>query len=922
LQKKPEITSETRKTFGQIITLGLVFLFPAILFSLYLRSFIAEQERLSLDQELDQCRLIMARLQSETNLKSVIEKGLQKFLIESESLLSEAHESSEPLSRLENLFYQRFSKRVKILWLDNSQKILNLQQRMKNKTAWQRFARCLIAPDKADKLDYKIADNFVKTYTSEFLDHSFFAATLYEPVKTLFQGKPFFLRTIRIPGNKFSLRHAIIKLPLSNAKRDWIEIRALKRINSRKYKAGIYRISDQFTYPGSQISENLMHGHSEEFRAGKSWKLSNQKLFVYGHQLDNPDNFFCVSKDLQKSNFSSHLLNSLNLLAFVPFLLALLMRLLSNINLTERLSISSKFRIATISLTVFPILLLITASFIYGAQLNLELEKNIENTLDYAIDELNDRVPAQTLELENFLKNELPGRLADKKYNKQTAKEAFKLLRPSGCHLAIIITKNGKVFYDTSLVKDVAEPRVSVFAGLIKLPLINAGFDYEKIEKQSSIKFDDKLSDYHKKKFRYDFYNRLNVIEMGPATACLFATFIRNRNNEIVACAALGFDHHLMQQSFLQKSLKNIKQLNPRLFFRPRSNTGTFYRPASGIVAEQLDLTALTGDSFTRKFNYNSTEYMSFSRLLKDVPTAVVAVTKVAGTSSSLQFVFIAIISLLSLLAIINSASILQLLQKIFLKPVLKLGEVVKEIGEGNFKAKLPVDSHDEIGQLNSSLNLMTRELETKATMRDYLSEALYTNQASDQQVKIEKIQATIMFCGIRNFAALEKALEVQKAFNLMNLFLSRCDSTIKECNGQTDKFMGETIMAYFPTNSSTEAEKNALKASIRIKNNLSKELQKMSENERFSFGIGIASGKVIAGHIGSMHKRLDYTVIGDAVNLAARLEKMAGRKSASGILTTEEVLTHAGKEFSHISKGKIKVKGKAEPVEVFEVSE
>jgi adenylate cyclase len=161
----------------------------------------------------------------------------------------------------------------------------------------------------------------------------------------------------------------------------------------------------------------------------------------------------------------------------------------------------------------------------------------------------------------------------------------------------------------------------------------------------------------------------------------------------------------------------------------------------------------------------------------------------------------------------------------------------------------------------------------------------------------------------------MEKKLSPEEAIELMNLFLSQCEEAIGKHSGEVDKFIGDSVMAFF--SGSDQNEKNALETALEIKRRIFQKIASVPEHKKFNFGIGIASGELIAGHIGSLRKRLDYTLIGDPVNLAARLEKLASKNERPAILIDSETIS-ATTGFTHLPVSIDAIKGKTKKVKVY----
>jgi adenylate cyclase len=186
-----------------------------------------------------------------------------------------------------------------------------------------------------------------------------------------------------------------------------------------------------------------------------------------------------------------------------------------------------------------------------------------------------------------------------------------------------------------------------------------------------------------------------------------------------------------------------------------------------------------------------------------------------------------------------------------------------------------------------------------------------------DDMMEPKDVTATILFADINGFTALAERMPPREINLILNDFFSRMTDILFRYDGTLDKYIGDGLMAVFgaPMEKEDDAERG-IRAAQEMMQALAAMMAGTPEERKFSIRIGINTGKVVAGNIGSP-KRMDYTVIGDAVNTASRLESIA---QPNQILIGEETYDRVQGKFNIRSVGLRKVKGKTVEVMVYEV--
>ena len=257
-------------------------------------------------------------------------------------------------------------------------------------------------------------------------------------------------------------------------------------------------------------------------------------------------------------------------------------------------------------------------------------------------------------------------------------------------------------------------------------------------------------------------------------------------------------------------------------------------------------------------------------------------------------------------------------------RPVAELADAAREIARGNYGVRVRPGGDDELGDLARSFDSMVQGLAERDNIRDALgkiasSEVVVKLLQGQIELGGEERDVTVMFTDVRNFTALAESLEPQQSLSLLNEFLTAISEVVEEHEGVVDKYLGDGVMAIFgaPVTRPDDAQR-AIECALVMRRRVEALGPKLAARglPHPEVGLGMNTARVIAGNMGSP-SRLNYTVLGDGVNLASRLEGLTKRyyvPIVAGNLTRESVTGIVWRELD-----KVRVKGKTVPVHIYQ---
>jgi len=250
-----------------------------------------------------------------------------------------------------------------------------------------------------------------------------------------------------------------------------------------------------------------------------------------------------------------------------------------------------------------------------------------------------------------------------------------------------------------------------------------------------------------------------------------------------------------------------------------------------------------------------------------------------------------------------------------------QLSDGARKVGRGNLDVRVDIATQDELGQLATEFNNMVSELREKFHMQKFVSKLtvqMLRRRAGHEDLlkEGEKRRVTVLFSDVRGFTAVTQQLEPEEVVKLINVYFDLQTRVIERHGGVVDKFIGDQIMAIFEGEG---MESNAVRAAVEIQTSL-RELnsqRRIHGKVILQVGIGINQGAAVVGNMGSKN-RMDYTVIGDVVNLAARLCALA---RPSQIIAAESVVQGTNGEFHTVRSRSLRFKGLNRPIDICEIN-
>lgn len=258
-------------------------------------------------------------------------------------------------------------------------------------------------------------------------------------------------------------------------------------------------------------------------------------------------------------------------------------------------------------------------------------------------------------------------------------------------------------------------------------------------------------------------------------------------------------------------------------------------------------------------------------------------------------------------------------------RPVKELAVLMEAVGDGDLDHEAEIRGQSELAHLGLAFNEMVAGLRQKKVLEKYVPSGARREISADRQGKLElgghRIRAAILFSDLRGFTSMAERLEPQAVVSLLNEYLDGMTQAITKRGGDINEYIGDAVLAVFRC----DGENGAL-AAVHAAWDMQDALRTLKQNtkndevRKLNMGIGIHVGDIVEGNIGS-RERVKYGVVGDTVNLAARIQDRSRDGKHTCIFVSDDVREALDDSFRAESLGELVFKGKAKPVTVWEIT-
>ncbi len=429
--------------------------------------------------------------------------------------------------------------------------------------------------------------------------------------------------------------------------------------------------------------------------------------------------------------------------------------------------------------------------------------------------------------------------------------------------------------------------------------------------------------------------DKFSAIVDGPDGIVLYLAGPLLLNDQRVGAVLVGYPLATLLPQMIADSAVRVS------IYRPNGQVAfsTFPDPANIPVITQETLASVNTTGLhplqNRLWTLGADEYNEAigPLLVRGQPSGwaiAIALPRALITSSArVSPVQLAIAFALAVLAIITLGVVIA---RIIAIPVFELVNASTRVAKGDLEARVQEHAYDELGLLSRQFNHMVSQLHQREFMRDLfgrmVSEEVREALVQGRQAQLggELKVVSVLFTDMREFTTFSERHNPQEVMGMLNSYFSIINSAVRNAGGMINKFGGDSTMAIFGAPVSLPAEETARRAlqaalAIRIRVTEANAHRVQAGLEMLNLGIGINTGEVITGNVGA-EDRFEYTVLGDTVNVAARMQSLAAKSTASNIFITEATY-NAFTDREHLlvtDYGTVAFKGKTELVHVYNV--
>jgi len=879
----------------------------------------------------------LARLEQSLDVRLILRNflaGFRKFALKK---LGNASLNSEKAKFLDARFRRNFPRSSLVFWFDEKNRFItqaDLFPKGQSKRIWQNIFDAINDPE--NRAFEERANGAVKFLMGQLATIQLVRKSEKEPIKVFFGGETHFITLIRFrsPERKY-LGGFLAAIPADRAKPGWELEYAIRKVRresgGEEIQLGGRCNSNEVTASTELLSPGLIRGLSGESRKERSGYFY-QGFYYWGKSyVKNPDLYLLVG--VREQSGEKLFLWCFRFMIWVGrlgMLVASIYLVLIYFDFVPFLAtLQTKFRLTSLILSGIPLLVLFVLVATFALKTKEIGEEQINRHLDSILVQFEQEMGNQLSEIG------------------QTISDTFAKADFSPNSISKSLDNILKEYSDTWGLKNLLfipsdrdfETRgrnVNQRLTNIYVQIVWERFKFGKPELSKKFKKDSTANFFVNAVTPQNFLlgaGKFQPFITGDRGLYVFYNFIYNSEGKKTGFYSLFFRYEMFRNFLIQRCREKILRCfgipEKNLYVRPLS----FGKVSSKISENRyfkslLDLVETTGEPLRTEIQSGRRSFKVLARPimgLNSLQLNSLAVIAKSSRKTFESFPFIAaMFFFLTLLGIIGSKITSDLLFRSFLVPVKTLEEAIIEVDKGNYAVTVVSQSQDELGKLAESFNSMVDGLRQKERMTYFLRKELVEDAGKSLKQRIVREHAAVLFAGIRDFSELEVTLSPRAAMAIMVHFLGTCEEIVKKHGGEIDKFIGDTAMAVFRKTTEPLAERRSLLAAVEIRDSLKNWLKEREALKLpcFSFGIGISCGEVLAGHIGSFRKRLDYTVIGDTVNLAARLEKSAGRPGRQHILASGQVQKAAGDGIPLQLTDITSVRGRSGAVQVFEVLE